>query len=114
MAINLMPLSITHGTCRAAGILTSLDGGGLRSNTHDLLAFIDVVAVVAERLCEQMALTEIGLALVIAGSDQQTRRFPLTGTIGRIGHYQTTNPYRGNGSAVGVRISPPHEHLGDL
>jgi sugar/nucleoside kinase (ribokinase family) len=43
-------------TCRAAGILTSLDGGGLRSNTHDLLAFIDV-AVVAERLCEQMALT---------------------------------------------------------
>jgi sugar/nucleoside kinase (ribokinase family) len=43
-------------TCRAAGILTSLDGGGLRTNTHDLLAFIDV-AIVAERLCEQMALT---------------------------------------------------------
>jgi sugar/nucleoside kinase (ribokinase family) len=43
-------------SCRHAGILTSLDGGGLRSNTHDLLAFIDV-AVVAERLCEQMALT---------------------------------------------------------
>ena len=42
--------------CREAGILTSLDGGGLRSNTHDLLAFIDV-AVVAERLCEQMKLT---------------------------------------------------------
>jgi sugar/nucleoside kinase (ribokinase family) len=42
--------------CRDVGILTSLDGGGLRSNTHDLLAFIDV-AVVAERLCEQMALT---------------------------------------------------------
>jgi sugar/nucleoside kinase (ribokinase family) len=42
--------------CRAAGILTSLDGGGIRSNTHDLLAFIDV-AVVAERLCEQMRLT---------------------------------------------------------
>ena len=42
--------------CRDAGILTSLDGGGLRSNTHDLLAFIDV-AIVAERLCEQMALT---------------------------------------------------------
>src|SRR4051812_2948334 len=39
-----------------AGILTSLDGGGLRSNTHDLLAFISV-AVVAERLCEQMKLT---------------------------------------------------------
>ncbi len=42
-------------TCRGAGILTSLDGGGLRDNTHDLLAFIDV-AVVAERLCEQMNL----------------------------------------------------------
>jgi sugar/nucleoside kinase (ribokinase family) len=42
--------------CRRAGIFTSLDGGGLRSNTHDLPAFIDV-AVVAERLCEQMALT---------------------------------------------------------
>jgi sugar/nucleoside kinase (ribokinase family) len=39
--------------CREAGILTSLDGGGLRSNTHELLEFIDV-AVVAERLCEQM------------------------------------------------------------
>ena len=42
--------------CRQNGILTSLDGGGLRENTHDLLAFIDV-AVVAERLCEQMNLT---------------------------------------------------------
>jgi sugar/nucleoside kinase (ribokinase family) len=42
--------------CREAGILTSLDGGGLRSNTHELLPFIDV-AVVAERLCEQMELS---------------------------------------------------------
>jgi sugar/nucleoside kinase (ribokinase family) len=41
--------------CRSAGILTSLDGGGLRSNTHELLAFIDV-AIVATRLCEQMGL----------------------------------------------------------
>jgi sugar/nucleoside kinase (ribokinase family) len=41
---------------REAGILTSLDGGGLRANTHDLLAFIDV-AIVAERLCEQMELS---------------------------------------------------------
>jgi sugar/nucleoside kinase (ribokinase family) len=39
--------------CREAGTLTSLDGGGLRSNTHELLGFIDV-AIVAERLCEQM------------------------------------------------------------
>ena len=43
--------------CRAAGILTSLDGGGLRDNTHELLAFIDV-AIVAERLCEQMQISE--------------------------------------------------------
>lgn len=42
--------------CRDAGILTSLDGGGLRSNTHDVLGFIDI-AVVAERLCEQMRLS---------------------------------------------------------
>jgi sugar/nucleoside kinase (ribokinase family) len=41
--------------CRSAGILTSLDGGGLRSNTHELLKFIDV-AIVATRLCEQMGL----------------------------------------------------------
>ena len=42
--------------CREAGILTSLDGGGLRSNTHELLPFIEI-AVVAERLCEQMELS---------------------------------------------------------
>src|ERR1700719_4691257 len=42
--------------CREEGILTSLDGGGLRTNTHELLEFIDV-AIVAERLCEQMDLT---------------------------------------------------------
>ena len=39
--------------CQEAGILTSLDGGGLRSNTHELLGFIDI-AIVAERLCQQM------------------------------------------------------------
>jgi sugar/nucleoside kinase (ribokinase family) len=42
--------------CRSAKILTSLDGGGLRSNTHELLAFVDV-AIVATRLCERMRLT---------------------------------------------------------
>jgi sugar/nucleoside kinase (ribokinase family) len=41
--------------CHSAGILTSLDGGGLRKNTHELLSFIDV-AIVAERFCEQMNL----------------------------------------------------------
>ncbi len=46
--------------CREAGTLTSLDGGGLRSNTRDLLQFIDV-AIVAERLCEQMNLDEKGM-----------------------------------------------------
>jgi sugar/nucleoside kinase (ribokinase family) len=42
--------------CRNAGILTSLDGGGIRKNTHELLPFIDV-AIVAERFCEQMHLS---------------------------------------------------------
>jgi len=42
--------------CRAAGMMVSLDGGGLRENTHDVLAFVDV-AIVAERLCEQMKLS---------------------------------------------------------
>ena len=39
--------------CRQMGVMTSLDGGGLRSNTHDLLGFIDV-AICSTRLCEQM------------------------------------------------------------
>ncbi len=43
--------------CREMGVLTSLDGGGLRSNTHELLGFIDI-AIVAERLCEQMNLDD--------------------------------------------------------
>jgi len=42
--------------CRAKGVLTSLDGGGLRPNTNELLELIDV-AIVAERLCEQMRLS---------------------------------------------------------
>jgi sugar/nucleoside kinase (ribokinase family) len=41
---------------RESGILTSLDGGAVRSNTHEVLGFIDV-AMVAERFCEQMKLT---------------------------------------------------------
>jgi sugar/nucleoside kinase (ribokinase family) len=39
--------------CRKQGILTSLDGGGVRTNTHELLTHIDV-AIVAERFCQQM------------------------------------------------------------
>ncbi|WP_342363402.1 sugar kinase [Terrarubrum flagellatum] len=46
--------------CREAGVLTSLDGGGLRENTQELLSFIDV-AVVAERLCEQMSLNPLAM-----------------------------------------------------
>lgn len=38
--------------CREAGILTSLDGGAVREDTEELLAYIDV-AVVSERFCEQ-------------------------------------------------------------
>ena len=52
--------------CREAGILTSLDGGGLRSNTHELLEFIDV-AIVAERLCEQMNLTPSEMLAYLKG-----------------------------------------------
>lgn len=42
--------------CRAAGVLTSLDGGAVRGNTDELLAHIDV-AIVAERFCEQLGLS---------------------------------------------------------
>jgi sugar/nucleoside kinase (ribokinase family) len=52
--------------CRSAGILTSLDGGGLRSNTHELLAFIDV-AIVASRLCEQMGLSPAAMLDYLKG-----------------------------------------------
>ena len=44
--------------CRKAGVLTSLDGGGVRVNTMDLLEFIDV-AVVSERFCEQLRLSPL-------------------------------------------------------
>jgi sugar/nucleoside kinase (ribokinase family) len=42
--------------CREMGALTSLDGGGVRGNTMELLPFVDV-AVVSERFCEQLQLT---------------------------------------------------------
>ena len=48
------------------GYSTSLDGGGLRSNTHELLAFIDI-AIVAERLCEQMQLEPAGMLDYLKG-----------------------------------------------
>ena len=46
--------------CRDNGALISLDGGGLRSNTLDLLNFIDV-AICGERLAEQLNLDDKGL-----------------------------------------------------
>jgi sugar/nucleoside kinase (ribokinase family) len=46
--------------CRERGILTSLDGGGMRSNTMDLLAFIDV-AICSKRMCEQLDVTPQGM-----------------------------------------------------
>jgi sugar/nucleoside kinase (ribokinase family) len=45
--------------CREANILTSLDGGAVRSNTVELLSFIDV-AVISERMCEQLHLSPTG------------------------------------------------------
>jgi sugar/nucleoside kinase (ribokinase family) len=41
---------------RRRNILTSLDGGGVRSNTDELLQFIDV-AIVAERFCAQLGMS---------------------------------------------------------
>jgi sugar/nucleoside kinase (ribokinase family) len=42
--------------CREAGILTSLDGGGVRSNTHEVLSYTDV-AIVSERFSHQLKLS---------------------------------------------------------
>ena len=42
--------------CREAGILTSLDGGGVRDKTAELLELIDV-AIISERFCEQLKLS---------------------------------------------------------
>lgn len=41
---------------RERGILVSLDGGGVRENTQELLNFVDV-AIVSERFCEQLNLS---------------------------------------------------------
>ncbi|MCX8504860.1 MAG: sugar kinase [Beijerinckiaceae bacterium] len=47
-------------TCREMGALVSLDGGGVRSNTMELLEHIDV-AICGERLAEQLNLDDKGL-----------------------------------------------------
>ncbi|MBN9670072.1 sugar kinase [Roseibium aggregatum] len=56
-----MPDAALHyaTTCKSQGILTSLDGGGIRENTDELLNFIDI-AVVSERFCEQLGKTPGG------------------------------------------------------
>lgn len=46
--------------CREMGVLTSLDGGSARRTTDELLNYIDV-AVVSERMCEQMALNPLAM-----------------------------------------------------
>lgn len=52
-----MPDAALHyaKAARAAGILTSLDGGAVRENTDELLRYIDA-AVVSARFCEQLGL----------------------------------------------------------
>ncbi len=45
--------------CRDANILTSLDGGAVRTNTLELLSLIDV-AVISERFCEQLKVSPQG------------------------------------------------------
>ncbi|MEM8665635.1 MAG: sugar kinase, partial [Pseudomonadota bacterium] len=52
--------------CREMGALTSLDGGSYRSTTDDLLEFIDV-AVVSERMCEQMQLNPLAMLDYLRG-----------------------------------------------
>lgn len=52
--------------CREAGALVSLDGGALRPGILELLDFVDV-AVVAERLCEQMSFTETEMLEFLRG-----------------------------------------------
>ena len=46
-------------TARERGILVSLDGGGVRDTTLELLSFVDV-AIVSERFCEQLNLDPEG------------------------------------------------------
>jgi sulfofructose kinase len=50
--------------CRDAGILTSLDGGGVRSNTMELLEFIDV-AICSQRFCEQLGMSPSALCQML-------------------------------------------------
>jgi sulfofructose kinase len=45
---------------RERGILVSLDGGALRPNIEQLIDYIDV-AIVAEKLCQQMSLDDEGM-----------------------------------------------------
>ncbi|MGE0751136.1 MAG: sugar kinase [Variibacter sp.] len=50
--------------CRERGILTSLDGGGLRVNTLELLEHIDV-AICSERMCEQLEVDAKGMCALL-------------------------------------------------
>jgi sugar/nucleoside kinase (ribokinase family) len=52
--------------CREAGILTSLDGGGIRVNTMELLSFIDVT-VASERFCDQLKMSPSSVLDLLKG-----------------------------------------------
>ena len=52
--------------CRDKGVLTSLDGGSYRETTDELLGLIDV-AVVSERMCEQMSLNPLAMLDYLRG-----------------------------------------------
>jgi len=54
--------------CRERGILTSLDGGSARETTDELLDHIDV-AVVSERMCEQMQLNPLAMLDYLRGKN---------------------------------------------
>ena len=54
-------------TARERGILVSLDGGGVRSNTTELLPLIDV-AIVSERFCEQLGRSAEGTLDLLRGN----------------------------------------------
>ena len=88
--------------CRERGILTSLDGGGLRSNTLELLEHIDV-AICSERLCEQLKLTPQGLCALL--KDKGCRIGGVTlGARGLVWYDE-----RGNDRHMPALAVPPNE-----
>lgn len=78
--------------CRERGALVSLDGGGVRANTMELLEFVDI-AIVGERFCQQLAVTPAqGLELLrtkgckVGGVTQGERGMTWYGEDGTVRH----------------------------